>query len=152
LSTPHAANPTDLVTAFEPLVGGEANEVLHALTAHLEMAHATFTSGQAALVDHYRTASQLLANIRLHLANPSMGSGPYDDLIDSTDRALLAALNQGKTRAAAAAAAGIGRHETNDRMRRMYDLTGSTMQFEFGRAAVSRLWVPADPGSPRSMT
>jgi hypothetical protein len=131
------------------LLDDTTSDAVRALTAHLETAHATFTTGQAALVDNYETVSRLLANVRLTLANPELGSGPYDDLIDDTDRRLIALLAAGKTRPVMAAEAGITQYEMNQRLKHLYELTGSTMLFEFGVRCVSRLWLPADPGSPR---
>lgn len=124
-------------------------DAVSVLTTHLQAAHATLTDGQTALTENYRTVTRLLADVRLRLANPDRGDGPYDDLIDDVDRRLIALLDRGTKRTALAAEADITPYDMSRRIRRLYDVTGSTMQFQFGRACVSRLWVPPDPGTPR---
>lgn len=147
--TDDASPERDIATPSSPSALDATSDAVRALTAHLDRAQATLATGQAELIDGYESLTRLLANLRLSLANPGLGSGPYDGLIDDTDRRLIASLAKGNTRPVIAAEAGITPYEMNRRMRRLYDLTGSRMQFEFGVACVSRLWLPADPGRPR---
>lgn len=127
----------------------ETDCALRALTAQLEAAHATYARGHAALVDNYRTATQLLSALALELAKPDRTPAESDSPIDAVDRRLIALLADGKKRQTLHNDAGISQREVRTRLERLYRMTGSQTQFQFGRACVSRLWLPADPGTPR---
>ena len=128
-----------------------SEDTIHALTAQLEAAHASYARGHAALVDTYRTATHLLSALALDLANPDLTGAAPDSAVDAIDLRLIALLGEGKKRHALHNDVGIGQREVRTRLERLYGMTGSQTQFQFGRACVSRLWLAADPGTPRPM-
>jgi hypothetical protein len=137
----------DAASTTDPNSGASdaaTRNALLAVTAELEATHAAYLDGHAALLDRYGELTELLRSVRLGLT-----SGPYDDLLDDIDRQLIALLNQGVRRPVVAAKAGITTYDMDRRLRRMYVLTGSKTQFQFGRACVSRLWLPPDVGVRR---
>lgn len=151
MAAPNAARTSahDIAASLTSLMDDEARDAVRALTAHLEAAHATYTDAHAALMDDYRTATQLFAGLVFELANPGVAADPSDSRIDAIDRRLIELLGEGKKRHTLHTDVGIGPREVRTRLERLYDMTGSQTQFQFARACVSRGWLPADPGTPR---
>ena len=130
----------------------ELRAAVQALAPHVEAAYAAYADTQVTLAGHLEEVMHLLAGVLQRLAHPEITTGLYEDQIDAIDRRLIELLAEGKKRHGLHAEVGIGPYEVTSRLKRMYELTGSATQFQFARACVSRLWLPADPGGPRGRT
>ena len=126
---------------------GDTLDLLRVLNERLGQNHTALTDSQAVL----STTTQVLAGVLRRLQRPDLDAAPFATDIDDVDRRLLALLDRGEKVDSIPRMLGLTRYDMRARMNRMYDLTGSARPFQFGRAACSRLWIPADPGTPRQV-
>lgn len=130
-------------------VGPDLGEALRPVVEEIRRGH-DLLQGESydVLLGAYREmtgAVMSLSRLRLRGTSPATGAS---DLIDETERSILAALDRGVLITNIARELGVTRRTVNRRLKRLRKLTGTETPFQLGRAAHALGWLPPDDPEP----